>query len=221
MNRSAAVQRIREGLGFIPSGHSLETTIISRLQEAQRDLEKGKTLPRFLLQEDQTLVLADGAHTAALPTGFLRESDDNRLHFFPQTSSKPVFLVRRYYTDSLQARWETLEDSPLPVEPVPPSTYVIRNTTIDFVTTADQSYTLYWDYYKAGQTLETDIENEWLENAPEWLIGEAGSRIAADLRDADAVALFNNLKQAGRASVFAEELAAELASGPLQMGANL
>lgn len=227
MNRTAAVQRINQGIGFRASGNALESTIVSMLQEAQRDLERGKTLPRFLLQENQTLALVSGAHTAALPTGFLRESDDNALHFFPSTTTRPVFLARRYFKDSLLAPSETLEDSPLPSQSVPPSVFVIRKTTIDFVTNANQNYTLYWDYYKAAALLTTDIENEWLVEtpgpsmgAPEWLIGEAGYRIAKDLRDADAMSIFDGLRTQGRAACFGEDIASELASGPLQMGAN-
>ena len=82
VTRSEAVRRINDGLGFRPDGHSLEPKIILRLQEAQRDLELGKTLPRFLIREDQTVVLLAGAHTALLPSDFIREDDDNRLHFF-------------------------------------------------------------------------------------------------------------------------------------------
>lgn len=220
MLRSVAITRINDGLGFFAAGNSLESKIALRLQEAQRDLEKGKTLPKFLLQENQTLTLSSAAHTATLPTGFLRESDENRLHFYPTTSTRPIFLTRKYFQDATEARTETLEDSPDPVEPVPPSVYVIRRSTVDFITTADTTYTLYWDYYKAADVLSSDIENAWLENAPEWLIGEAGLRIAMDLRDKDAVELFSELAKRGRAACFGEDLAAELASGPLQMGAN-
>lgn len=215
MLRSEAIERINEGLGFRKSGNTLEQHIILRLQEAQRDLERGKTLPRFLLQEDQTLTLTAATHSSAKPTGFLRESDENRLHYFVLGSDKPIFLARRYYIDAVIA--QLVHDDELPRAP---SVYVIRNSTIDFITTADITYTLRWDYYKAAELLTTDIENEWLANAPEWLIGEAGYRIAMSTRDKDAVALFNDLRTSARAATFAEDLAAELASGPLHIGAN-
>lgn len=227
MLRTAAIARINQGIGFRAAGGALDANIILMLKEAQRDLERGKTLPRFLLQENQTLTLASAAHTSVLPTGFLRESDENRLHFFPSTSSKPIYLSRRYFPDAALAPSATLEDSSLPVTAVPPSVYVVRKATIDFITTANQAYTLYWDYYKAAQVLDTNIENEWLVEtpgpsmgAPEWLIGEAGYRIAKDLRDAEAVGIFDGLRTQGRAACFGEDIASELASGPLQMGAN-
>lgn len=216
MIRSDAVTRINEGLGFRAAGNALESAIVLRLQEAQRDLERGKTLPKFLLQEDQTLTLTSGAHTAAKPTGFLRESDENRLHYFVSGSDQPIFLARRFYDDALLAQLN--QDDVLPKAP---SVYVLRQQTVDFITTANATYTLRWDYYKAADLLTTDIENLWLANAPEWLIGEAGLRIARSTRNATAVELFNEMRTAARAAWFADDLASELASGPLQMGGNL
>ena len=99
--------------------------------------------------------------------------------------------------------------------------YVIWNNTIDFIVLAEQSYTLVWNYYKAGQLLTADIENEWLLNAPEWLIGEAGERISRNLRDQDALASFQDMKQKARAAVFGDILADEDTLGPLIMGGSL
>lgn len=219
MDRDAAVQRINDGLGFRPAGNPLESKIILRLQEAQRDLESGKTLPRFLLQEDQPLTLLSGASTVALPENFIRESDETRIRFTPSGTDVPVFLVRRYFMDAVQA---LLSDET--EEATFPRLYVIRNTVIDFITEADQTYTLSWDYYQRADVLLTNIENVWLSDlsgGAEWLIGEAGRRIALDLENAGAVTRFTEMRQMGRAACFGEIVAAELASGPLEMGANL
>lgn len=217
MFRSTAVQQINNGLGFRPPGNSLEGVIILYLQEAQRDLEKGKTLPRFLLQEDDPLTLLSGAHTAALPDGFIREADDSVLHYSPSGTDLPTYLQRKYLRDAVLANTRSSND------PIAPSVYVIRNSVVDFVTTADQNYTFAWDWYKRGLTLETDIENVWLEdqNMPEYLIGEAGYRVAKALRDKDAMTVFDDMRKQARLSLFSEEIAAELASGPIVMGANL
>lgn len=212
---SVAVQRVNDGLMFRPDGHNLESKIVLRFAEAQRELEKGKTLPRFLLQEGQTLSLVAGTSTVALPTGFIRESDDSLIRYTPSGTDKPTFLERRYYRDAIIAQIKEEND------PVAPSIYVIRRSTIDFITTADTTYTLTWDYYKAADAFSTSAENAWLANAPEWLIGECGVRIAADLRDADAVTLFMKMRDMARMSVLGEDFTAELASGPIVMGANL
>src|SRR5688572_18012393 len=110
MLRSTAVQRINDGLGFRADGHSLESKIILRLQEAQRELEKGKTLPKFLILEDQTLTLLAGDHTIALPSNFIREDDENRIHYTPPDVNLPYYLSPKRYSDAVLAytRWEDL-----------------------------------------------------------------------------------------------------------------
>lgn len=221
MNRTAAVRRINDGIGFRPDGHSLEPTIILRLQEAQRDLEHGKTLPRFLIREDQTLTLLAGAHIATLPTDFIREDDDNRLHYVSPGSHLFRYLTPARYTDAV-IRVMTLQRPDQPnINTLAPSVYVIRKTDIDFISLADQDYTLTWNYYGSGAILTTDIENEWLAEVPEWLIGEAGIRVARDLRDQDALQLFSEMAQKARAAVFSDIIADEDAMGPVVMGSYL
>lgn len=223
MDRTAAVALINQGIGFRATGNALESAIILKLQEAQRDLEKGKTLPKFLVQELQTLTLTANTHTSTKPTGFLREDDEVPLHFYPATATKPTFLERRFYKDAVLSNLHDTSASSAPDEPIAPSIYVVRQSVIDFITTADITYTLYWNYYKAADLLTSNVENAWLLNAPEWLWGEAGWRIAMDLAgpNSEMVAKFDRIRTAGRAAAFAEDLVAETASGPLQMGANL
>lgn len=211
MFRDVAVTRIQDGLGFATRQTE---KIILRLQEAQRDLEKGKTLPKFLLRESQALVLASGTNSVALPAGFLRIDDDNPPYFFASATSSPTFVsMKRNYREALEANYS---DSPSG-----PQVAVIRNSVIDFIVTADQTYNMVWGYYKAADLLTTNIENVWLANASEWLIGEAGSRIARDVRDEKAQVIFDWMATKGRAAVFGEIVASEESSGALIMGANL
>lgn len=212
MLRSAAVARIQDGLGF---ASRQSDKIVLRLQEAQRELEMGKTLPGFLLQEQVApLTLLIGTSLVALPAGFLRMDENNPLHYSPEPDAAPVYIsFKRSYREALEANFST--------EPGAPTVAVILQNYINFITTADQTYDLLWSWYKAAQILDTDIENEWLANAPEWLIGEAGWRMAMDARDKDAVVIFDNLRKTGRAAVFGEIVAQEESIGPLIMGANL
>jgi hypothetical protein len=62
--------------------------------------------------------------------------------------------------------------------------------------------------------------NDWLTYAPEWLIGEAGFRLAKDLRDTTAVDLFDDMRQRARAASFGELIADEDAGGPIVMGSK-
>lgn len=212
---SVAIQRVKDGLGF-RTGTALDSRITLRFQEAQRDLERGKTLPRFLLQEDQVFILPGNSFFQTLPAGFLRDDDDAPLHYTPTGTDKPFFLSRRQtYRDAVEANIKVEN------EPTGPKIYVIRRAIVDFITTADTTYTLSWNWYKAADLLTTDIENAWLANAPEWLIGEAGYRMATDLRDVDGVSLFNSLRSAGRAACFGDQIALEENGGPWVMGADL
>lgn len=228
MLRSEAVTRINDAIGFRPAGHSLESKIILRLKEAQRDLEKGKTLPRFMIREDQTLTLAPGEHNVALPSDFIRVDDNNGLSYLSENSFMRGWLTPVH---SVREAIEIVQTQQHPDQPainmLPPRVYVIRPHTsvspgvVEFVSTADREYVLTWSYFAADAILDSDIENRWLANASEWLIGDAGRRIAADLRDQEALALFTEMRQMGRAAVFGDEIAFDDAIGPIRMGSRM
>lgn len=210
MTRDEAVTRIQDGLGF---ASRQSDKIILRLKEAQRELEKGKTLPQFLLQLDLLFVLT-GTDAVNYPTGFLRIDDSVTPYRF-DTDGRIVYLsVVRDLRDA-QINFLGLTETSAP------AVMVLRNNAIYFVNTLDANYTIIWSFYKKADVLDTNIENLWLLNAPEWLIGEAGWRMAMDARDKDAVVVFDNLRKTGRAAVFGEIVASEEASGPIVMGGNL
>jgi hypothetical protein len=219
MMRDDAVIRINDGLGFRATGHSLTDKIILRLQEAQRDLEKGKTLPPFLILEDETFTLPLGEHAVDLPDNFIRLDDNNLPHFTNFDTFLPTYLTyERDYSKAVQ-RLITMQRPGEPQQTVlAPRLFVIRSSTIDFLTTADRDYELTWNYYQAGALLTSNIENLWLSEAPEWLIGEAGYRICRDARDEDGAAIFDDMRQRARAAVFGDMLADEDSGGPLIMG---
>src|SRR5688572_16033869 len=161
---SEAVTRIKEGLGFLSGTHH-DARILARLNEAKRDFEHGKTLPRFLLQEDQTLALAAGARTIALPSGFIRVHDDEKPHYLPSDSTVPLFLIRKSFTDASLA-YQRYEEGSVITTPneAPPEIYVIRKSVIDFMVIADAAYTIYWSYYKAADDIVSGSDNLWLNN---------------------------------------------------------
>lgn len=215
---SEAVTRIKEGLGFLSGSHH-DNRIISRLNEAMWHLEHGKSLPKFLLQQDETISLLEGEYAVTLPTGFIRINDDEKPHYLPENSTIPVFLARRYYTDA-QLAYARYESGQVDVTSRAPEVYVIRKSTIDFVTPANDDYTLTWSYYKGGDAVTSGSENVWLANSPYWLIGEAGYRMAKDVRDGDAIQIFDDMRKTAQSAQLSEQAAEELADGPIEMGAN-
>lgn len=208
MLRDDAVLRIQNGLGFRTS---LASTIVSRLQEAQDELEKGKSLPRFLMVEDAVLTLVQGTREVVLPPGYLREVDDG---YIWSASLKPPRLIRVPDINSGLAILRNIGEN----DPVPPTVYTILSQTIWFFTVAAKTYTMEWSFYKSADVLTQNIENAWLADAAGrwWLIGEAGWRIAQDLRDPAATALFDAMRSRGRANVFAEIIIDQ--DIPLEMG---
>jgi hypothetical protein len=211
MIRSAAITRIQDGLGF---AIRQSDKIILRLQEAQRELEAGKTLPKFLLQEEQPLSLVAGSRTVVLPERFLRIDDDYMPYFIASGATAKT------YVPIIRSLGDALRDNVADGAGTPP-VIVVRKNVLDFVVVPDVNYTIIWQYYKGAELLTSEIENDWLAHAPDWLIGEAGWRMAMDARDKDAMTLFDALRKSGRAATFGEVIASEEASGMLQMGMNL
>lgn len=219
MTRDEAVAIMLEGLGN-RTAQSVIDACARRLLDAQADLESGKTLPRFLLQENQALTLLSGQSTVSLPDRFLRIETDP--HYTPFGTTEPFFVQGKSdYQAAVIANSST--------DAVGPKVYVIRNGVIDFINTANQDYNLVWSYYKGAAPLSTGAtENEWLADfrgvrnpAATWLIGEAGLRQARFSRDAPAVDIFTEMLTRGRAATFANILAEEASHGPMMMGANL
>ena len=102
MTRDEAVARIQEGLGF---RSSLSSVIIARLKEEQRDLERGKTLPPFMLLEGQTLSLTASINFVALPATFLRRS--NLLPRYTPTGAEQSKTIPWRNYDAAQLQWES------------------------------------------------------------------------------------------------------------------
>lgn len=214
MLRSVAVARIQRGLGF---ANRQSDNIVLALQEAQKELEQGKTLPKFLIQEFQGLLLLAGNNSVALPTGFLRINDQVKPYYIATGDTQNTYLpvVRDFSVGQERYYLGTAFSGA-------PRAFTVMKSSIQFYNTAaDKNYTILWSYYKSAAVLDTDIENEWLTNAPNWLIGEAGWRMAQDLRDKDAVVIFDNLRKTGRDAAFREMVASEEASGQVMMGENL
>jgi len=209
MTRDEAVARIQRGLGFRPD---LATEIAATLVEKQRELERGRTLPIFLLRESQSLTLNANESTVDLPSDFLRRA--SRIKYTISGNYRPTFISWKDYEDGLDA-YETLV-------PRGPQIAILRASTIDFVTTANQAYSLTWDYYKKADELTSGTStNEWLSDdwLPTLLIGEAGMVIARDLRDKEAMAIFSQMAKEARDALFRDTILQE-ADVPLVMGAN-
>lgn len=204
---------MKRGLGF---RRNLDDECVSALQEAQRLLEEGRTLPDFLKVEDEAFAVPMGTGEVALPAGFIREVDDEGLRFVGDTPNDVRFLPK----DRFDVLTQTFVDDDTAEAP---SAYKIRKATVAFFPySRDRDYTLYWSYYKNSVSLATDVaDNEWLNNAPEALIGKAGVILAMDLRDPDSVVLFQRMHDEAWKGSIAAGFLREEANRPLRMGSKL
>ncbi len=210
MDATAAISRIKRGLGFRTD---LDTEILSALNEAQRELEQGKTLPRWLLVEDATLTLLANSNTVNLPDNFLRRS--GRIRYTTQYSQLPAWVSWKGLDDTLEA-YDVVEMGA-------PRVAVLRNTTIYFAPTSENNYTLTWDYYKRATALTAGGDtNEWLAdtNMPELLIGTAGIKMALDTRDKDALAIFSRMQTQAKDALFKEIILQDELDTPRVLGAR-
>jgi len=226
MMRSEAITIIKRGLGF---RQTQDAAIIAALKQAQRDLEAGHTLPKWLLQVGtQVDYFTYNSGQFQLPTNFLRASDDFPPFYVPgelaNTTVTKVFLPRREYLEAYNAyvgsgapgeEVVTVSQSQYPEVWV----QINRETGILFPRPT-KNFKLYFTYYFEDQVLDTDIENFWLKLAPNLMIGVAGVYVAGDVRDKGAAERFSLMAKSAHASMFNEIIEAELVGRPLIMGRN-
>ena len=212
MNRTAAVNRIKQGVGF---RSDLDTVIISALQEAQRELEGGQTLPWFLLQEDQTFAITTvNLGAVPLPTGFLQFHKDEGPRTVDPTTLTDRFLTAKPY-DEAKEFYKTTENGP-------PLAFTLRSTTVKFWPTPDAAYNVTASYYKRAALLDSDIENAWLADTgcPDLLIARAGLIVAVDLENETSTKKFAAMFTKWQSWLIAQMTDREESVAPRAMGRN-
>jgi hypothetical protein len=219
MMRSEAIGIIKRGMGF---RQTQDVAIIAALKQAQRDAELGQTLPNWLLAFDQTISVVANTGTATFPTGFLRLHDDYPPYYLNSSGAK-VFLARygsieAYTAYVASGAWD---DEPTVSDSGHPNVFVQESKTrLTLVPTPTTSFTLYLTAYKAADVLDSDIENKWLQYAPNYIVGMAGLHVAGDVRDKGAAEKFSLMAKMGGKAFLGDIVEDELAGRPLMMGRN-
>ena len=239
MDRDTAVVRIQEKFGF---RSDLVTTIQNALQDMQDELERGATLPEFLLQEDQTFTIVPPNPAVAtpqeyaLPTGFIKEADelDGGQLRFQQTAPGPSLYVEKMDLKEAELRffsrtdvfWDDSVEIVSPTTTFTPGTpmvYVLRKSTVRIYPGPDKTYNLVWSWYKHALALTgaNVTNNEWLTNTPWLLIGKTGLHMAMSLRDADAITYFQKMYDDASKTGLARLIERERADRSYAMGSHL
>jgi hypothetical protein len=214
MTRDEAVAIIQFDLG---RRTDLEDEIIAKMQEAQRILEQGATLPWFLKEEDASLVLPVGSADVAFPTGFLREIDDEDNECFHYTGDDPIGEV---YLEKIELRNGTQRFAD--VDDGRPRAYAIRKASWKFFPGRDIEYTLTYSYWKSATSLATETAtNAWLVYQPTILIGMAGASIAHVLGHERAKAKFDADFARGWKAAFGETVMRQEANRPRHLNESV
>jgi hypothetical protein len=214
MDRDAAVTRIRRGLGF--RGTDKNAEIIDALQDVQQELEQGDFLPWFLISEVTSASTVDGEERVALPTGFLRETDwEDALYYYDGSAANAADVWNQLPKDNISYLRDVYPGVGSPLA------YALDALYYRVFPTPDDVYTLKQIFFEAALKLDNNIENKWLQYAHELLIGEAGLKMAEDLRDnrrGAAVDLFTRRATNGRTRMLRNDTARREASQRPIMG---
>ncbi|NIS77756.1 MAG: hypothetical protein GTO00_09120 [Deltaproteobacteria bacterium] len=180
MLRDNAVSLIQQGLGF---RSDLSTQIITMMQYVQEDvLEERPTLPWFLLEEFSEAETTANEERLLLPADFLGEYEEGTLWLYTPTADPG---------DQWQDIPKDFLDNIKTGETGSPEAYALTNKYFRLAPIPDAVYKIKMVYYKKGQSLATNIENEWLANAGDLLINLTGQYMAEDVGNDKALAKFN------------------------------
>ena len=215
MTRDEAIAQIQQGLGF---RSDRQNEIVNALQQAQRLLELGRTLPNFLIARRQTLTIDAGTGALTLPTGFLRLFEEPEMEgaiFLLDENDNEYYALERVNRGTTLRRFTDSD----PGKPIAYSLEGKSGAVLYVYPERDVEYSASWGYYQSGGELSTNSStNLWLVNNPEALIGRAGMLIAEDLRNGTAYAKFEKLYTNAWASGFADDIQSDEADAPLSMG---
>lgn len=212
MTRDEAVAEIQQGLGFTTQR---EDAIITQMKRIQRTLELGRSLPWFLKLQNESFTATIGDDVLALPESFLREVDREQFHFPDPTDDNEMIFLEKTTLEEGKRRFAGADAGT-------PAAYVmLGKSQVIIYPERDAEYTLTWSYYQSDEVLTSNIENLWLEHAPDVIIGGAGMFIAQDLRDQRAEQRFSQLYNAAWAGLFAETELLDVVNDDLIIGGRL
>lgn len=178
MTRDEAVSLIQRRLG---NRTDLADDIITEMQNQQNLLEMMPELPWFLLKVTSTLQAdASNYDQIDLPSDFILEYEEDDLEWNNDGTWVPID----------KDDWDAMKRADLSLYDAP-SFYASIGEQFWLRPAPESQLTFRLRYYAKAAVLSTDIENVWLANAPEVLIGQTGVIMASYLRDKEAKALFD------------------------------
>lgn len=177
MDRDTAVGLVRKRLGNL-QGTFLDADIITEMQLQQDTLERGPTLPWFLLSQRNDTYTTVGEERIALPVDFLREYEDGCLFYFNESYNPAVDSSDGPWRGLEKDSWDALKLA-YQVRTGPPEKYALSDGYFRIFPLPDEAYLLRMIYYQKGSSLSTNVtDNVWLTFAPDLLIAQTAQVIA-------------------------------------------
>lgn len=202
---SVAVSTIARRLG--DRGTAFDTEIQLELASAQEEFESGGFLPWFLITQ-ATGTIAEGDTTLAVPTGYIRDSDDEGGLRIPDNEGNSRPVGKRPY-DMLKSREPDYYSSA-----GEPEAYAIAGDTAYIFPANSSSRSYAWWYFKEAADLDftLDTEVEWIKYAPQALIGQAGMELALTISHSEAYAVFEKRFNRAWANLITRHIARQQAN---------
>lgn len=185
--------------------------LLEMIQYQQITLEKGEVLPEFLIRYDQTIALIAGNRQFAMPTGFLRELDEDETLWILDDQGAYHPMTKVGWDDAEFTR-DATGDFPLK--------YVSRGGFGYTLPAPTVNRTLKMDCYVADDApTDTSATNLWLTHASDILVGGAGAIVnALYVKDLEAAGFFAAMESRGRQRLLNDATAAQEAGRARRMG---
>ena len=199
MTRDEAVALIQKELGF---RSDLTATIIDVMKLAQEILELGPTLPWFLLSEKSFILTTVENERVPVPIDFLEEYEESALVYQPDDTTAQEVILGKRDLDTLLKEFSNVVD---PTATREPEKYALRGEYFIIFPTPDAQYRIQMTYYRKADVLTSNIENDWLKNAPYFLIGKTGGMLPSPIKTDKMQAQFQSWENEGRLTLFGRE----------------
>lgn len=227
MTRDQAIELILMRCGMRQNDKTLQRACVLELQLAQQSkLERAGFKPWFLISETESTVTMPLEERIPLPRGFLQEYEEDCLWIrsWDEDQEEVEGYVPPPYRVIVKDDYDT--NKVRLYESNWPRAYAIVNNYLILTPAPQGTFMLKMKYYKAGTLITADYgttegatSNVWLDNAPDWLIGETGAVIAGQyIKDEATAAQFRQQADAARSAVMIEHTARDEANRMRNMG---
>lgn len=169
----------------------IDTDIITEMQLVQATVleQNGRFLPWFLMTEQALEVTDVGENRVRVPDDFLAEVEGQRIWIQNPTTLEWLKLAK---DDEMTLEEEYGTATGLPEK------YAIAGDHFTLFPTPDSNYSIRLRYAAKATGLDTNVENAWLQYAPDLLIAYVGRNLAKTLlQNPELAAQFGDQVQPG------------------------